>query len=141
MVPGLRIGYAVGSGAIMDRLRGLRMPWSVNSVAISAAHYLIDNSWQYRIDAVPLHNEACRLVRALREMGIEAADTDCNFILASPQARLVGSAQDVACGHHGLLIRDASNFEGLSPRHFRIAAQSRDENNLLINAMEQWNML
>ncbi|RAZ45150.1 threonine-phosphate decarboxylase, partial [Klebsiella oxytoca] len=63
MVPGLRIGYAVGSGAIMDRLRGLRMPWSVNSVAISAAHYLIDNSWQYRIDAVPLHNEACRLVR------------------------------------------------------------------------------
>ena len=141
MVPGLRIGYAVGSGAIMDRLRGLRMPWSVNSVAICAAHYLIDNSWQYRIDAVPLHNEACRLVRALREMGIEAADTDCNFILASLKRGSSAALKTWLVGHHGLLIRDASNFEGLSPRHFRIAAQSRDENNLLINAMEQWNML
>lgn len=74
-------------------------------------------------------------------MGIEAADTDCNFILASLKRGSSAALKTWLVAHHGLLIRDASNFEGLSPRHFRIAAQSMDENNLLINAMEQWNML
>ncbi|MDD5962561.1 MAG: aminotransferase class I/II-fold pyridoxal phosphate-dependent enzyme, partial [bacterium] len=31
MIPGLRIGYAIGSAGVMDALRGLRMPWSVNA--------------------------------------------------------------------------------------------------------------
>ena len=36
------------------------------------------------------------------------------------------------------LIRDASNFRTLTPCHFRIAAQSKEENNTLINAIRQW---
>jgi len=39
------------------------------------------------------------------------------------------------------LIRDASNFSGLTGRHFRISVQSPDENDLLIEAIGRWNML
>jgi threonine-phosphate decarboxylase len=40
--------------------------------------------------------------------------------------------------HHGLLIRDASNFEGLGPSHFRIAAQTPAENDKLVAAIKEY---
>jgi len=39
--------------------------------------------------------------------------------------------------HHGLLIRDASNFRGLTPFHFRVACQSPEHNRLLTEALRQ----
>ena len=36
------------------------------------------------------------------------------------------------------LIRDASNFEGLDARYFRIAIQTEEENNLLIEGIHEW---
>ena len=39
--------------------------------------------------------------------------------------------------NHGLLIRDAANFEGLTPLHFRVACQSADHNQLLTDALRQ----
>ena len=36
---------------------------------------------------------------------------------------------------HGILIRDASNFTGLTPHHFRIATQSPAENDALVTAI------
>jgi threonine-phosphate decarboxylase len=34
-----------------------------------------------------------------------------------------------------MLIRDASNFKGLTPQHFRVAAQTPDENDALVEAI------
>ena len=39
---------------------------------------------------------------------------------------------------HGILVRDASNFEGLDERYFRVAAQSSAKNDMLIKAVEEW---
>lgn len=141
VVPGLRIGYAIGAERVLNRLRSLRMPWSVNSIAIEAAHYLIDNRTKYQFDAAPLHAEACRMADALQGIGISVQATDCNFILAQLPDRIAAELKEWLIDRHGLLIRDASNFEGLSPRHFRVAAQSHDENELLINALKEWTSL
>ena len=37
-----------------------------------------------------------------------------------------------------LLIRDASNFEGLDAGHFRIATQTPEENDALVAAIRQY---
>jgi len=138
VVPGLRIGYAIGAADVMSRVRSLRMPWSVNAVAIESALYLLDNADVYRFDSHALHSEACRLAEDMRCHGISVHDTDCNFLLARLSGRTAGELKDWLIANHGLLIRDASNFEGLTPGHFRVAAQSPGENNLLINALRQW---
>ena len=39
---------------------------------------------------------------------------------------------------YGFLIRDASNFRGLNDAYFRIAVQSKNENNLLIDNISEW---
>jgi threonine-phosphate decarboxylase len=40
--------------------------------------------------------------------------------------------------HHGILIRDASNFHGLDIHCFRVAAQTPEENDALIAAIKEF---
>ncbi len=138
VVPGLRIGYAIGPAEILNRLRVLRMPWSVNSIAIEAAHYLLDNSSSYVFDAMSLHNQTKILSEEMRKLGMEVNDTDCNFLLARLPYGTASQLKSWLIERHGILIRDASNFEGLTARHFRVAAQTAQENITLINALKEW---
>lgn len=137
-IPGLRIGYAIANRRLISRISSRRMPWSVNQFAIEAAKYLLANQSNYIIDAEGLHREALRIACALRRFGITVSDTDCNFILCELPHRTAAGLKASLIERHGILIRDASNFEGLGERHFRVAAQTPTENDLLINAIKQW---
>lgn len=137
-IPGLRIGYAIGCVGLIDSLRTLRQPWTVNALAIEAAAYLIERSDDYRINAPNLHSETLRIAAGLRGLGIEVADTDCNFILCRLPRGNAAELKDYLVSEHGILIRDASNFETLDGRYFRVAAQSPAQNDLLIHAIEKW---
>lgn len=137
-IPALRIGYAVGNPRLLSSVKELRMPWAVNLFAIEGAEYLLRNGSGYCIDHRQLHAEACRIASRLSESGINVLPTDCNFILCHLPHGKASELKNFLIDRHGLLIRDASNFQGLSEAHFRIAAQSRDENDLLISAIKQW---
>lgn len=137
-IPGLRVGYAIGNPQLINRLRGLRMPWSVNVLAIEAANYLLSQSASYTIDQRTLHNEALRIARSFNKMGITTTPTHCNFILCKLPDRPAADLKQYLVDRHGILIRDASNFEGLDKTYFRVAAQRPEENDMLIDAVEQW---
>ncbi|MBD5357609.1 MAG: pyridoxal phosphate-dependent class II aminotransferase [Bacteroides sp.] len=137
-IPGLRIGYAIGPKSILDSLRSMRMPWAVNSFAIESARYLLDNATDYVIDRESLHREALRIRDALCQLGISCRQTDCNFLLCELPNGKAASLKDWLINNHGLLIRDASNFETLGQHHFRIAAQEPENNDLLIKCIEEW---
>lgn len=137
-IPGLRIGYTVGNPIVMAKIRGFRMPWSVNCFAIEAAKFLIPRRNLYAINAKFLHSEAMRVSMAFREMGINVNPTDCNFMLCELPEGRAADLKAYLAEHNGILIRDASNFEGLSERFFRIAAQTEAENDMLINAVKEW---
>lgn len=137
-VPGLRIGYAVGPEDVIEKIRAIRMPWSVNAIAIEAAHYLLAHSEDYAVDYEGLHSESQRISSALNEIGIMVEPTDCNFILARLPNHSAYELKEWLIGRYGILIRDASNFEGLTKKHFRVAVQSREENDNLIKALKEW---
>lgn len=138
-IPGLRVGYAIGGRGVVDALRRERMPWSVNSLAIEAASYLFDHSDDYVIDARALHSEALRIAMEFRRLGITVGDTDCNFILCRlSDGRTAEELKEYLVREYGILIRNASNFHGLDGRFFRVAAQSPNENDVLIEAVKQW---
>lgn len=138
MIPGLRIGYAIGPEGIIRKLRALRMPWSVNSIAIEAAHYLLEHEVDYRIDSSLLHTEAVRLSEALIDCGVLVTPTDCNFLLGELPHGRASVLKEWMMNKYGILIRDASNFESLTPACFRIAAQSREENDEFIKCIREW---
>ncbi|MCM1138138.1 MAG: aminotransferase class I/II-fold pyridoxal phosphate-dependent enzyme [Duncaniella sp.] len=137
-VPGIRLGYLVGDECIIGNARDHRMPWSVSSPAIICADYLLDHVDEYPIHAETLHQEALRIAKAFRVIGIKVYDTDCNFILCKLPHGSAPELKKYLVENHGILIRDASNFRTLGYDYFRVAAQTPEENDLLISAVKQW---
>ena len=141
-IPGLRIGYAITNKRVSEKIRRLKMPWSVNSLAINAGIYLLDHSDDYTIDADKLNSEINRISLALRNYGIVSHKSECNFALFRLPDNIGSSAglKKFLINNYGVLIRDASNFEGLDDRYFRVAAQTEAENDILISGIKEYMM-
>lgn len=138
-VPGLRLGYAVANSETTARLKRLRRPWSVNSLAIEAGLFLIGNNINLMPDTGAYLAEAQRLRQGLLSVsGVSVAPTHTNFMLACIKGHTAASLKEYLVTRHGLLIRDASNFEGLSPSHFRVAAQGRQADDMLVEAIREF---
>lgn len=138
-IPGLRLGYIVTSRRYAKAIRKCMRPWSVNALAISAGHYILDNDFKAIKDIEEYLSEAQRLRDELDAIeGVSVMPTDTNFMLCELSVGTAAELKDRLAKEHGILIRNASNFRTLTPRHFRIAAQSKEENDTLINAIRQW---
>ena len=138
-VPGLRLGYITGSPVILDRLRAQRQPWSVNAVALEAGKYALENDFEPIADREAYLDEAARLQASLAAIeGITVMDSHTNFMLCRLDNGEARQLKQWLLENHGMLIRDASNFHGLDSRYFRVAAQSRDEDNALIEAIQEF---
>src|SRR5207249_7599866 len=120
---GLRVGYAVATAEIIDRLNRVRAPYNVNRLAqIAAVAALEDDAHLARTRRVVLEERAF-LSAELTRRGYAFPASQANFVLvrvADPdavRARLLRA---------GLIVRDggAVGFPG----HLRIAIGTRDVN-------------
>jgi len=138
-MPGLRIGYITASPIIIDRLRLLRQPWTVNALAIEAGKYVLENHFSPVADMKAYLEEAARLHDELNATkGLMLMDSDTNFMLAYIEHGTAAQLKRWLLANYGILIRDASNFHGLDNRCFRVSAQTPRENNVLIAALREY---
>lgn len=138
-MPGLRLGYVTGCAGLLERLRTNRMPWSVNQLAIQAGMYLLAHPLEAPLDMVTYLEEANRLRNRLQALGaMDVWETETHFMLVCLCFGKASALKEYLANQHGILIRDASNFEGLDDRFFRIAAQTSEENDLLVDAIGKW---
>ena len=138
-IPGLRVGYFTASEGLTDDVRCRRMPWSVNSLAIEAAKYLLEEGDGISADFPQLLAERERLTNLLLATGmLEIWPTDTHYMLIKLRMGKAAALKDFLAVNHGILIRDASNFEGLDERFFRIATQTPEENDKLVKAISEW---
>lgn len=136
-IPGLRLGYVTAHINLIRQLRKLRMPWSVNSMAIAAGHYLLEQNMSF--DIVAYLSEKDRLCAALRAIGdLEVLPSDTHFMLVRLCRGSASDLKDFLANEYGMLIRDASNFQGLNGSYIRIATQTPAENDALIQAIRDW---
>lgn len=135
-IPGLRLGYLTASPIIIDRLRNLRQPWTVNTLAIEAGKFLVEHDPKVLPDIRTYLIEAQRLKSELEKIdGLMIMDTFTHYMLVNVEWTTSLELKNWLMTHHGILIRDASNFPGLSPHHFRVAAQRPEENDELVDAI------
>lgn len=138
-VPGLRLGYLVASEPLLEKIRAVRRPWSVGALAVEAGLYLAAHPETAPIDLSALLQECARLQAALRALpGLTVEDTCTHFFLCRLQKGSAAKLKTYLAENHGILIRDASNFEGLDAHCFRIATQTPAENDALVAALAQW---
>lgn len=138
-IPGLRMGYFTASEGLTDAVRCGRMPWAVNSLAIEAAKYLLTEGAGISANIPELLTERERLKNRLLATGLlEISPTDTHYMLIKLRVGKATDLKNFLVVKHGILIRDASNFEGLDNRFFRIATQTPEENEKLVQAIGEW---
>jgi threonine-phosphate decarboxylase len=140
-IPGLRLGYITGSAALLSLIRKCRMPWSVNQLAIEAAHYLLAHKSDYALDLPALMAERKRMSRELSAIdGITVYPSNTHILLCRIEGTTAAQLKDYLANNYGILIRDASNFRGLDEHYFRIAVQTPEEDNQLLNKLKEWRL-
>lgn len=138
-VPGLRLGYVTASASIIEQLRSQYRPWAINALSLEAGKWLVQHSFQAIPQLEPYLQETMRLRSMLSQIeGIEACATLTNFFLCTIHPSTAAQLKAYLAHEHGILIRDASNFVGLTSHHFRIATQSPAENDALVCAIKQF---
>ncbi len=135
-VPGLRLGYITASAKVISCLREQYRPWAINALSLEAGKWLVQRGETAIPDLSSYLADTQRLRAMLNEIdGIEAQQTQTNFFLCTIASATAAELKEYLAHDHGILIRDASNFTGLTPHHFRIATQSPAENDALVTAI------
>lgn len=139
-VPGLRIGFLTGNAALLERIRRVRMPWSVNAMALSAASYLLRHKAEYAFNLESLLAERHYVEQELEKTRlVEVFPSQSHILLCRLRLGKAQALKDYLLREHGILIRHAGNFHGLDDTHFRIAVQrSREDNDSFLEALTDY---
>ncbi len=132
-IPGLRIGFLISSEQIIRKMMRYALPWNVNSLAQAAVHYITAKQPEMKrfiqMTGKFLETERAFVSEKLSNIsGIKIFPSTTSFILIQlPE----GFRADTVCDYllqHKILIRNCTNFKGLSDLFIRISLKKRDAN-------------
>jgi threonine-phosphate decarboxylase len=137
-VPGLRLGFIAADKTVINSLKKIKQPWSVNSLAIEAGKYIYGNMKRFSKPVLPLIQERKRLESILQSrFSFKIIPSETTFFTVEIPQGTSSGLKNYLVTEHGILIRDASNFRGLGERHIRLAALSKEADDALIQALEK----
>ncbi|MGL4357914.1 threonine-phosphate decarboxylase CobD [Cetobacterium sp.] len=137
-LPGVRLGYGLTfDEVILNEIRDIREPWSVNGVAeIAGKTMLLDNLYIHETEAW-IKKEKIQFYEELKSLkGIEVTPTETNFILIKLLNDDAKSFRKKMI-ENGVLVRDASNFMFLDESYIRLAIKDRKKNEQVLKALKK----
>jgi threonine-phosphate decarboxylase len=129
---GLRLGFAVGAAPLVETLRSVQPPWSVNSLAQAAGVAALEDADHRTRGLEALRQAKDRLTAGLTQLGLAPVPSRVCFFLvrvgdgAALREELLGL---------GILVRDCASF-GL-PEYVRISTRRPEENERLLAALRE----
>jgi len=135
-MPGLRLGYLVGTSKTVDRLKDCQPPWSVNSLAQEFSLAVVQDHTYATKSRIFMKNERSRLICGLRSLsGLRVYPSAANFVMIElPASACAGEVTDRLASER-LLIRDCSALPGLTTQMIRVAVRTAKENRQLVAAL------
>ena len=132
-IPGVRIGYAICSKAtIAQKIKSHLPEWNLSIFAQMAGVQCL-RQLDYIEESVRLINDEKKyLIAGLKELGFKVYPSDANYILF--KSNITDLKKKLI--EYSILIRDCSDYEGLSIGFYRIAVKSHNENSGLLSALE-----
>lgn len=128
---GVRLGYGLCSDSEMfHHMSETSQTWNVSTCAQLAgiAACGCEEFFQKAKEKVAIERNRLRI--ALEQEGIQVFQGEANFLLLKSEQNLCEALLE-----QGIMIRDCSNFYGLSKGYYRIAVKLEEENNLLLAAI------
>ncbi|MBA2262040.1 MAG: threonine-phosphate decarboxylase [Solirubrobacterales bacterium] len=133
-LPGVRAGYLLASGEMVERLTAARQPWSVNALACAALeHCAADRETPARVSAEVATCRGDLLARLAALPGVRAWPSAANFVLVEVPGR--GEALVAGLRHREIAVRPCHTFPGLTVDHLRIAVRRPAEHARLVTAL------
>ncbi|HEY6913356.1 MAG TPA: aminotransferase class I/II-fold pyridoxal phosphate-dependent enzyme [Paludibacter sp.] len=136
-IPGLRLGYIVSSKESINNIEKYKMPWSVNSLAIEAGKYILNGANKdFKVEVWLKKSILFR--KQINDLGnYETFETTTPYFLVKLKRGKAKDLKSFLLKEH-ILIRDATNFEGLEGEFIRICTLSTELNNLLLLNLKIW---
>ena len=139
-IPGLRLGYMIGTSKIIDNLNKLRDPWPLNTFAIETGIKLLINKSEYKKWIEKIHNwiniEKSWFYMELMKIGkLKVHKSTTNFFLIESEQSLTENINYL--GQRGILIRECSSFRSLNDKWARISIQSHKKNEIIADEIQK----
>ncbi len=138
-IPGIRLGYLVGSSRLVRHLNRVKEPWTVNALAqkigiACAADRTFAAATRRFVDA-----EREYLFTRLQSLsGLRPWPSSVNYLLLQITRRgLSSGAVYEKLARQGILVRDCRSFTGMGNRFLRVAVKRRRDNRRLLAALKQ----
>lgn len=141
-IPGLRTGFLSASRSVAKKIMVHYQPWSVNALAQAVITHIFDHP-----DGIePFYHQTRAYITAEKQIfcdqitgldGIDLFESTACFILARLTGELRSRSFCEQIGNDRLLIRDCSNFEGLSDQYVRFSLKDRAVNQRLADQIRQ----
>ncbi|NOX33585.1 MAG: aminotransferase class I/II-fold pyridoxal phosphate-dependent enzyme [Deltaproteobacteria bacterium] len=141
-IPGLRTGFLSAARGLVEKIMTCYQPWSVNALAQA----VIEDIFCHHERIEPFFLKTREYIKEEKKVfikslqcikGIKLFDSHTYFILA----RLTGGVNSgdfcSKIGQHKILIRDCSNFYGLSDQYVRFSLKERRTNLHLADLIRQ----
>jgi len=137
-IPGLRLGYGIGSEKLFKKMEMRRDPWSVNGVAQEAGKIALRDK-KYIAQTKKINKkERSYFYKKLKAISnIEVFKPMANFIFIKLKSGFSASELKKIMALEGILIRDCSSYHGLDNKHMRVAVRYRKDNNRLLSVFKK----
>ena len=143
-IPGLRLGYGIYFDKKLEKgISEKKEPWSVNNIAEMAGLTVLDDTEYIEKTLKWITEEKTYMYEKLNEIsGIKPYKTEVNFITVKIEDNFILKGLNVKILREkmleqGILIRDASNFNFLDERFFRLAIKDRENNDRVIETLKK----
>lgn len=142
-IPGLRLGYLLGTAELLTKISAARDLWTVNYFAQLAGEIIFKRPTEIKNYLAESRKKLAdyrqQFYQALKKFKqLKVYQPAANFIflkLESTDHSVIELQQKLAT--NGILIRNCSNFPGLNKNYFRLAVRSKSENEILITKLNQ----
>ena len=135
---GVRIGYGIGSPELVSAMNNVKMPWSINSLAMFATEAAINDIDFIKKSRLLVSQSRKEMWEMLKSIPwLKAHPSETNFLLIEIiQKDLTSTQIKEGLAKKGLLIRDCKDFDGLDNRFFRVTVRRPEENKKLVKQIK-----
>lgn len=136
-IPGLRLGFAAANESLAAALHLCKDPWNVNSLAQAAGVAALGDKAYAAASREFIVAEKESFYQQISMFSkLKAYRPSVNFMLADiKKTGLTSAAFQALCLKEKILVRDCSNYPGLSGKYVRFAIKAAAENKVLMKAL------
>lgn len=131
-MPGIRLGYGISSNKeLLAEMKNQIPEWSVSGLAQAAGIAALSSKHYVEASKIYIKKEREWMEIELKNLGLKVYPSEADYLFFECEKGLF----EVLLTHK-ILIRSCSNYIGLSENHYRIAVKTREENQVLIAALQ-----